>query len=219
MAELTHPSRSTLTGHGAIVLRTLCVALLAGAATATAAGCAPPDEPDRAGPAGMPGLPGMAGMAGMAGTVVAGIGGARRPVAPEVLPPESLPPKSPLPPASPSPGESPPRPAPTPPPKQPVQLPPGAPPSPAQPTVITHVMAVHLTEVAGDSPPADAERQVGLAELSRGIDDIIGRLDRFVEESLRLQQSLLRLRWRPRQVEPSRPETETPDLAELPVGL
>jgi len=75
-------------------------------------------------------------------------------------------------------------------------------------------MAVQPPDPVKSSP---AETQVGLAELSHRIDDVMGRLDRFVEESLRLQQSLLRLRLRPRQPQP--PPPDTLQLSELPVGL
>ncbi len=133
----------------------------------------------------------MAPMAPMAGMVVAGIGGARRPVAPEVLPPP-----------------------PSPPPERQVQLPPEPQQPRAQPAVISPVMAVQPPDPEQSSP---AERQVGVAELSHKIEDVIGRLDLFVEESLRLQQSLLRLRLRPRQPQP--PQPDTLELSELPVGL
>ena len=200
-------------------MRTLCAALLAGAAAAPAAGCAPPDEPDRTG------------QSAMAGMVVAGIGGARRPVAPEVLPPppessppsESSPPPESLPPLElpPAPKLPPaPLPLPPPPPGRPVQLPPEPRQPPAPPAVISHVVAVQPADVPARSPSAAAETQVGLAELSDRIDDVMGRLDLFIKESMRLQQSLLRLRLRPRRLEP--PGLETPaltDLAELPVGL
>ncbi len=66
---------------------------------------------------------------------------------------------------------------------------------------------------------APAETQVGLPELSHRIEDVMGRLNLFVEESLRLQQSLLRLRLRPgpRQTQP--PQPDILELSELPVGL
>ncbi len=183
-------ARSTVP-PGACVSRMICVALLAGAAAAAAAaGCAPPDEADHA---------------GAVGTVFAGIGGARRPVAPEVLPPP--PERSP---------EQPPKqpPTPAPPPERPAQLP-AKPQQPrAQPTVISHVMAVQPTE-PDKSPPAGA--QVALPEFSERIEEVMGRLDLFVQESLRLQQSLLRLHLGRKRPEP--PQPDTLELSELPVGL
>ena len=170
----------------------ICVALLAGAATAAAAGCAPPDESDQAGPV---------------GTVYAGIGGARRPVAPEVLPP---PPRQP----TKQPPEQPSKQPPTPTPERPAQLP-AEPQQPrAQPTVISHVMAVQPLD-PDKSPPA--KTQVAIPELSQRIQDVIGRLDLFVQESLRLQQSLLRLRLGRTKPEP--PQPDTVELSKLPVGL
>ena len=164
------------------------VALLTGVAATAAAGCAPPDETDRA---------------GQVATVFAGIGGARRPVAPEVLPP---PPEQ-------SPTLTP---TPTPPPERPAQLPPEPRQPPARPAVISHVMAVQPPEP--DKPPP-AETQVALPELSQRIEDVMGRLDLFVQESLRLQQSLLRLRLGRKRPEPPPPQPDTLELSELPVGL
>lgn len=168
------------------------VALLTGVAATAAAGCAPPDETDRA---------------GQVATVFAGIGGARRPVAPEVLPPPPPPEQSPTPT---------PTPPPPPPPERPAQLPPEPRQPPARPAVISHVMAVQPPEP--DKPPP-AETQVALPELSQRIEDVMGRLDLFVQESLRLQQSLLRLRLGRKRPEPPPPQPDTLELSELPVGL
>lgn len=170
------------------------VALLTGVAATAAAGCAPPDETDRA---------------GQVATVFAGIGGARRPVAPEVLPPP--PEQFPEEPAKQPPVQSPP-----PPPERPAQLPPEPRQPPARPAVISHVMAVQPPEP--DKPPP-AETQVALPELSQRIEDVMGRLDLFVQESLRLQQSLLRLRLGRKRPEPPPPQPDTLELSELPVGL
>ena len=162
------------------------VALLTGVAATAAAGCAPPDETDRA---------------GQVATVFAGIGGARRPVAPEVLPPP--PEQSPTP-----------TPPPPPPPERPAQLPPEPRHPRALPAVISRVMAVQPTE-PDKSPPAGA--QVALPEFSERIEEVMGRLDLFVQESLRLQQSLLRLHLGRKRPEP--PQPDTLELSELPIGL
>jgi len=67
--------------------------------------------------------------------------------------------------------------------------------------------------------PDKSETQVALPELSQRIEDVMGRLDPFVQESLRLQQSLLRLRLGRKRPEPPPPQPDTLELSELQAGL
>ena len=73
-----------------------------------------------------------------------------------------------------------------------------------QPAVITVVFnEPPVTAPAGPGPaPAPSGAEPGITDLSRRIEDVMGALDQLVEESLRVQQSLLRLRFGAKRPEP-----------------